>query len=139
MKEYIKTTYVTNCRSCPLRKSDGHEMYCGHPYFIENEPHNPYASLIVSHFTLDSFPIKCPLKAGHEIKSIEMIMLQTEPLILKTSKEWFRETKDLVIYDADGWDRSNFAYSFDEELITKDEFERRLMKSTTIQIKDFTN
>ena len=58
--------------------------------------------------------------------------------ILKTSREWYCETENLVIYDADGWDRSNFAYSFDEELITKDEFNRRLMKSTIIQIKDFT-
>lgn len=55
--------------------------------------------------------------------------------MLKTSKEWYdlvpTEYK-LVIYDADGWDRSNFQYSFNEEFITKQEFKNRLMGSTVM-------
>jgi hypothetical protein len=32
--------------------------------------------------------------------------------------------------DYDGWDRNNFDYSFKEELITSEEFDRRLEIST---------
>ncbi len=52
---------------------------------------------------------------------------------LKTSKQWLKEfnkIKQVVILDPDGWDRSNYDYSFKEELINKDEFEKRLMFST---------
>lgn len=52
--------------------------------------------------------------------------------IIKTSEFWmatpeFRETK---LLDPDGWDRKNFQFSFYEELITKEEFSKRLMVST---------
>ena len=52
-----------------------------------------------------------------------------------TSEEWNRRLcKKLgvlhVIIDADGWDRKNYQYSFYEEQITKNEFNRRLMQST---------
>lgn len=51
----------------------------------------------------------------------------------KTSKEWYelvpREFK-LTILDPDGWDRMNFDYSFNNELITKEEFKIRLSSST---------
>ena len=51
----------------------------------------------------------------------------------KTSKEWYEEIPDiynLIIIDADGWDRKNYDYSFNEEKITKDEFMMRLSNST---------
>lgn len=51
----------------------------------------------------------------------------------KTSKDWYEEIpKELgfVIYDADGWDRSNFEFSFNQELITKEEFVKRVTDST---------
>ncbi len=51
----------------------------------------------------------------------------------KTSKEWYdlvyKEHK-LLILDPDGWDRKNYEYSFNEELITKEEFKQRVSKST---------
>lgn len=54
---------------------------------------------------------------------------------LKTSQEWYEEIPKelgLVIYDPDGWDRTNYQFSFHEELITKKEFKRRLMYSTCL-------
>ena len=60
--------------------------------------------------------------------------------ILKTSQEWcaFHEEEDgkLIIMDPDGWDRTNYEFSFNEEMITKEEFTRRLHMSTTIIYKD---
>lgn len=52
-----------------------------------------------------------------------------------TSEEWNKKLcKKLgvlnIIVDPDGWDRNNYQYSFCEELITKKEFNNRLMKST---------
>ena len=51
-----------------------------------------------------------------------------------TSKEWLQQPKyyGLVVYDPDGWDRSNYEYSFNVELITEDEFKKRLARSTAI-------
>lgn len=54
---------------------------------------------------------------------------------LKTSNEWYHEIYpdgDLIIYDPDGWDRSNYHYSFYEEKITRKEFEWRVCGSTCI-------
>ena len=51
----------------------------------------------------------------------------------KTSKEWYNlvpKEHKLVILDPDGWDRKNYEYSFNEELITKEEFKQRVSKST---------
>lgn len=51
----------------------------------------------------------------------------------KTSKEWYDLVPSeyrLKILDPDGWDRSNFQFSFYEELITKDEFKKRISSST---------
>lgn len=50
---------------------------------------------------------------------------------VKTSKEW----KELlcpkvIIMDPDGWDRSDYDYSFNQEKISKEEFNRRLCTST---------
>ena len=55
-----------------------------------------------------------------------------EPL-LKTSSDW----QDIlcpkvIILDPDGWDRSNYDYSFNEELISEEEFYTRFSKSTTM-------
>ena len=53
--------------------------------------------------------------------------------MLKTSKDWLEsipEANRPIIYEPDGWDRSNYQFSFYEELITQEEFNRRLMLST---------
>ena len=49
---------------------------------------------------------------------------------LKTSEEWQVETQDVYVHDPDGWDRKNFMYSWYEEKITWDEYERRRIQST---------
>ena len=55
---------------------------------------------------------------------------------MKTSADWLQEVqKDgeiVVIMDADGWDRSNFDFSFHKELISRTEFEVRLSVSTVL-------
>lgn len=51
--------------------------------------------------------------------------------IRKTSEEWSKKYKKCFkILDPDGWDRKNFQYSWYEELITEEEFNRRVMFST---------
>ena len=52
---------------------------------------------------------------------------------MKTSKYWYKlipKEYDLKIFDPDGWDRENYDYSFNEELITKKEFVVRVLNST---------
>ena len=50
-------------------------------------------------------------------------------IVKKVSSEWIKE-KHCEIVDPDGWDRTNYDYSFNKEKITHEEFERRLMLST---------
>lgn len=53
----------------------------------------------------------------------------------KTSDEWYPivyPNKEVVIMVPDGWDRCNFKYSYYKELITQDEFKKRVMSSTFI-------
>lgn len=52
--------------------------------------------------------------------------------IKKSSTDWLK-TVDVIVYDPDGWDRSN-QKAFDQsmaELITEEEFDLRLARSTT--------
>lgn len=54
--------------------------------------------------------------------------------ILKTSAQWQRETcPDTTILDPDGWDRTNYQFSFFEEQITYKQFLNRLILSTCIR------
>ena len=53
--------------------------------------------------------------------------------VTRTSKEWMSylyKNKKPLILKPDGWDKSNFDFSFSRELITQEEFERRLNAST---------
>ena len=57
-----------------------------------------------------------------------MVMKET-----KTSEEWQEIYKDkFIVYDPDGWDRVNYQFSWHEELITAEEFERRSANSTCL-------
>lgn len=47
----------------------------------------------------------------------------------KTSAEWDKNYPYRIV-DPDGWDRSNYQYSWFEELITWAEFTERAMRST---------
>ncbi len=53
------------------------------------------------------------------------------PKQLKTSEQW-QEVCTVEVLDPDGWDRrpGNFDYSWRQEMITREEFERRLGSST---------
>lgn len=54
---------------------------------------------------------------------------------LKTSKEWFKAFEHrMTILDFDGWNRDpdEFNYSWEQELISEKEFNRRLCSSTII-------
>ncbi len=54
------------------------------------------------------------------------------PFGYKTSEEWLAEIPSeykVKILDPDGWDRSNYEYSFRDNCITKKEFLKRLMYS----------
>lgn len=54
---------------------------------------------------------------------------------LKTSEEWLKEQDRIEkVLDPDGWDRSNFQYSFYEEKISKEEFDKRVFSSTCMFI-----
>lgn len=57
--------------------------------------------------------------------------------MLKTSEEW-QKLCTITVYDPDGWDRQgNFQYSWYEEMITREEFERRLGSSTCMFTKEY--
>lgn len=49
--------------------------------------------------------------------------------MLKTSEDWQKECT-VIILDPDGWDRKNYQYSWHEEKITREEFEKRMVSST---------
>ena len=48
----------------------------------------------------------------------------------RTSEEWQKLFPRPKVYDPDGWDRKNFDYSWYQEKITKQEYEKRVMYST---------
>jgi hypothetical protein len=57
---------------------------------------------------------------------------------LKTSQEWYDSlypNNEMIIMGPDGWDRTNYNYSFKEERITFEEFYNRLLRSTTVYNK----
>lgn len=55
------------------------------------------------------------------------------PFALLTSDEWQKILKDdPIVYDPDGWDRTNFQYSWYEEKITLEEYRSRMLKSTLV-------
>mgnify|MGYP000008773370 CR=1 FL=1 len=57
----------------------------------------------------------------------------TSSRILRTSAEWKQLlAPSTIICDPDGWDRSNYEYSFNEELISEEEFNNRLIGSTVM-------
>jgi hypothetical protein len=50
----------------------------------------------------------------------------------KTSEQWHEKFSDTVILDPDGWDRSNWDFSWYEERIDYQEYQSRLAASTVI-------
>jgi hypothetical protein len=54
-----------------------------------------------------------------------------DPLQTKTSEEW-QKIFPYKILDPDGWDRTNYDFSWKQELITWEEFKKRAFQSTCI-------
>lgn len=50
--------------------------------------------------------------------------------IKKTSQEWQEENMKTIVLDPDGWDRTNYKYSWFEEEITLEEYNSRVFQST---------
>jgi hypothetical protein len=50
--------------------------------------------------------------------------------VMKSSQNWMKDYPSLVLIDADGWDRSDFTWSFHVERITLAEFNYRVGQST---------
>lgn len=49
----------------------------------------------------------------------------------KTSEQWQKLCK-VTVLDTDGWDRKNYIHSWEEEEITRKEFEYRMLWSTCV-------
>ena len=63
----------------------------------------------------------------------QWLEFREDPTDRKTSEDWEKEIDErykLIILDPDGLDRTNFDYSFNSELITQEEFDKRLSNST---------
>lgn len=58
---------------------------------------------------------------------------------LKTSAEWQKILDDIIVLDPDGWDRNNFNFSWYEELIFFEEYQKRLIASTCKHKFDIKN
>jgi len=48
----------------------------------------------------------------------------------RTSAEWQRLKPNVIVLDPDGWDRTDYQYSWYEELVTEREYQLRLVTST---------
>jgi hypothetical protein len=60
---------------------------------------------------------------------------------MKTSQKWLAEIQEqfskVNVLDPDGWDRKNYEYSFNQELISKEEFKKRFYMSTVMLSSDY--
>lgn len=54
----------------------------------------------------------------------------------QSSEEWAKSI-DVIVVDPDGWDRSDWQFSWFEQRITLNEFHRRVNKSTILLPKDY--
>jgi hypothetical protein len=69
-------------------------------------------------------------KVTLENDGIPKTKIKNKTTVYQTSAQWLQEFEDLTILDANGWDRSNYEKSFNEELITRAEFNYRINRST---------
>jgi len=78
---------------------------------------------------------KSPLEPTDEDFSkinCKIVKFKEELIEVKTSKEWQEQFPNIIVYDPDGWDRGNWSFSWFEELITKNEYDKRVMYSTCL-------
>lgn len=60
----------------------------------------------------------------------------TDVRVKKTSAQWQSLYPYPMVLYPDGWDRKNFDYSWNKELITLEEYKERLSKSTCMYYYD---
>lgn len=69
---------------------------------------------------------------------IQLVVYANEVDVVKTSGEWEKEDDSgVIVLDPDGWDRTNYEYSYYEELVTKEEYDMRKMYSTCKFPRDY--
>lgn len=68
---------------------------------------------------------------GEEQEDWTHLHIDQKPHYKRTSEEWAKHDY-IVVLDPDGWDRTNYQFSWNEELITREEYNRRRMFSTCI-------
>lgn len=92
---------------------------------------NSDKSKVVVELVKDSFtPIPGTNQGGQEVL---LLMSNIDNELRFTSEIWERISPlNSVILDPDGWDRSDFIWSFSRELITKETFEIRKLNSTVV-------
>jgi len=69
---------------------------------------------------------------GHidKISAIESALNYLKRGNLKTSEEWQKIKTEITVIDPDGWDGTNFQFSWYEELIPEEEYDKRILSST---------
>ena len=92
---------------------------------------NSDESKVIVELVKDSFtPIPGTNQGGQEVS---LLMSNINNELRFTSEIWNEITnKNSIILDPDGWDRSDFIWSFYRELITKETFENRKLYSTVL-------
>lgn len=104
-------------------------VICGHV-------HNKWAEKIVTGIV--NINVGVDVRKFMPIDDNEIIHIYesfaSENGLIKTSRQWCIDKGiDMAsIHDPDGWDRSNFEYSFDKEKISHSEFRNRLSYSTRV-------
>ena len=99
----------------------------GSDYFCNISPSSEEGEFI---FAAHFYNGACSLEECLE----EALIKFEEESILRTSSDWLALNPVLKIMDPDGWDRSNFIYSFYEEKISLKEFKNRLSKSSVVKV-----
>ena len=56
--------------------------------------------------------------------------MQEQRIIKLTSAEWQNHLPKFQVLDPDGWDRRNYQFSWYEEKIDRNEYDKRLAQST---------
>lgn len=80
--------------------------------------------------SLRGYQLAFLLEHPENYKVGKIIQKGQEKMILGNSKDWQDFFEGLIIIDPSGWDRKNYEYSFNNELIGFEEFTKRLMNST---------
>lgn len=80
-----------------------------------------------------SWGLKSSALRGSLLKKINSDFAEEVFSELKTSQEWAQDyVSEFVVWDPDGWDRQNYDFSWKQELITREEFLKRVANSTCI-------